>query len=196
MAGMSCELLATSRAVRAISAGDPMVLGSIRRRNVMLALWARASPWSGSLPGAPCCFRAVAEAAEPDEVAASLDVPGGLPGPLRADIAGLGALFCAVIGRPTLRARLELIEHDACKRFHLDSTGYRLLCTYSGRGTEWRLGEAEQPNSLVEHAAPGSVLMLKGRARGGAGLVHRSPAVAHLPAAERHRLVLCLDEPA
>lgn len=184
-----CELFPGPAApARAVCGGDPAALLAIRRPSVMLAAWTRPSPWTRHLPGA--LFRAVTEAVEPGEAAAALGLP--LPAALAEDIAALALLFRTVAQAPRLRLRLEALEHDACRRFHVDAVGLRMLCTYAGRGTQWRLGGPED-DAPHHEASPGDVLILKGARRGGAGLVHRSPPVSGLERGRR-RLVLCLDE--
>jgi hypothetical protein len=48
------------------------------------------------------------------------------------DILRQVALFCTVAQAPSLRLRLERIDHDGCRKWHQDWTSLRLLCTYRG----------------------------------------------------------------
>ena len=184
-----CELFPGPAApARAVCGTDPSALIAIRRPSVMLAAWTRPSPLAHHLPGG--LFRVTTDPVAPDGAVAALG--RALPAALAEDIAALALLFCTVARAAQLRQRLEALEHDACRRFHVDAVGLRMLCTYAGAGTQWRLGTPDE-DAPHHEAAPGDVLLLKGRRRGGDGLVHRSPPVSAL-AEGRRRLVLCLDE--
>ncbi len=118
-------------------------------------------------------------------------LPGAI-GCLGADLARLVGHFAAVTGQPTLRIRLEHVTDDACRKFHVDAVGLRLLCTYAGLGTEWI-----DPAGSVHRMAPLQVGLFKGAAYpdNAPCIWHRSPPVAHRPPSRRSRLLLCLDEP-
>lgn len=130
------------------------------------------------------------------------------------DIVQLAGRFLELTGGVRARVQLERVTRDACRRFHDDQIGLRMLCTYFGPGTEWLDdrdvcaevlealgGNVDEANrrivrdaDKVRRAQAGDVLVLKGarypgRARHGA--VHRSPPIE----AERaSRLVLKIDE--
>jgi hypothetical protein len=110
---------------------------------------------------------------------------------LCTDIRKLGRLFAETAGCASVRIRLEHVADDACSRFHVDAVSLRLLCTYSGCGTEW-LGE----DGRVRCMDTMEVAVFKGSRFPvpGPRIQHRSPALHHLPSAERSRLVLCIDE--
>ena len=125
---------------------------------------------------------------------------------LATDIARLGRLFAALLGTTAVHGRLEAIDGPACRLFHADHVGLRLLCTYAGAGTEWvpdeavdraRLGDnraAVRDPTAVRRLPRFAVAILKGhawRGNAGRGIVHRSPDASPL----RPRLLLCLDEP-
>jgi Protein of unknown function (DUF1826) len=136
-----------------------------------------------------------AEAAEGSPGSVARRVLHALPGAagcLGADLARLAEVFAAVTGRATLRLRLEHVADDACRRYHVDAVGLRLLCTYAGLGTEW-IDAAGQ----VQRMASMQVGLFKGSAHPDAAIRvwHRSPPVSHLPPARRSRLLLCIDEP-
>jgi len=105
------------------------------------------------------------------------------------------------------------VTSDACRLFHVDVSGLRLLVTYSGHGTQWignddvcrdemglRGRTVEQTNAaIVPHPARiravqrFSVAVLKGESYPGNlgnGIVHRSPPIG---ASGMRRLRLCLD---
>jgi hypothetical protein len=180
---------------------DEAVLLEILRPQVALALWLRPVPpgWTRLteplLAAAP--FRASAEDA-PDAAVSGLLAALGQPVPtaLAADMLQLARVFAAMSGRQAVRMRLDGVTHDACRRFHSDSVGLRLLCTYRGAGTQWTMCG---PDCAVPHQAPAcSVALLKGSRHQPPpppGCLHRSPPVSHLPENRRARLLLCIDEP-
>ena len=125
----------------------------------------------------------------------------------RRDLARLATLFFAVGSGLGVTLRLETTGDDGCRRFHVDRTRLRLLCTYRGPGTEWlsdaqvdRVAQAGgAPNDGMVRFGPPSrfepfwVGILKGDAypgNAGHGLVHRSPAIA---GTGQTRVLFCLD---
>jgi len=124
----------------------------------------------------------------------SVDLPNALamlPLPLAADILRLASSFAALMRVPDIRLRLERIETDACRKWHLDYTDLRLVATYGGPGTQFRLSEANP----IEQVATGAIALFKGR-RFGPGhclIEHRSPPIAGTGV---RRLVLVIDTPA
>lgn len=132
--------------------------------------------------------------------------------PLRDDIALLVDMFCCLFELKEAGLRLTILERAMCPSFHFDRIPCRLVTTYKGIATQWlrndvidrsKLGAGNQGksdeesgllNSLndINQLSEGDVALLKGEhwyANEGAGLVHRSPAVAK---GER-RLLLTLD---
>ena len=118
----------------------------------------------------------------------------------RQELARLLPIFTALteVAEPTLT--LGIVDHDACRKFHTDEVGIRMLCTYTGPGTEWvpnagvrreHLGRGDiawqEANALVlgkdtvtQRSGEGDLLWLKGEAwpgNRGWGAVHRSPSV-------------------
>lgn len=192
-------------AFRILAAADPGVLMEVRRPDVPLAIWQRPPPEPGILWPllrlAP--FRAVVEDLAEDcafRLAAGLPAP--LPPALLRDIRWLCVSFSVILGRKRLRARLEGITGDACRLFHADAVGLRLLCTYAGAGTEWlplfgaEAARAHDPRGgpVPARLGTGDAAILKGDAHPaapGRGLVHRSPPMDGVPVP---RLLLCLDE--
>ncbi len=124
---------------------------------------------------------------------------------LRADLQRLMGCFWRVSAGRAMRFRLMTTDENDCKRFHLDRTNLRMICTYQGPGTEW-LTEAQvdrdaqmrgAPNeSIIRYGEPSRfklfwVGILKGDpANVGTGLVHRSPAIE---GSGKIRVVFCLD---
>jgi hypothetical protein len=125
----------------------------------------------------------------------------------RDDLRGLADLFFSVSGGRDVVLRLETKDDDGCRRFHIDRTHLRLLCTYRGLGTEWltnaQVDRDAQANGasnerIIRFGEPSRfepfwVGILKGSAYPGnarRGLVHRSPSIA---GSGQTRVLFCLD---
>lgn len=119
------------------------------------------------------------------------------------DIAQVMEHYCQIMDLSSLRVRLDKVDSDGCRRFHIDNMSVRLLCTYIGPATEWlpstsierREGQKDHyDHSCIKSLPHLSVCLLKGRKhpthRG--TIYHRSPPIA---AAGLRRFVLCLDGP-
>lgn len=183
--------------------------------------------WPRPLPDAP--WRALAEAVEQAPLfeneaavaakglAESIDalvrlLPGGQAREfLAADLVALVETYLSLFGRVHAHAHLDLIDRDACRFYHRDNVGVRMICTYVGPGTEWApraalvdpdVDDEQAPRnetgllvrtSRLRHARLGEVLLLKGKRWPGNqhnGAVHRSPPIE---AFGRRRLVLRVD---
>lgn len=197
----------------ALTGGRAAVLRTIRDPMISLAVWMRVPPRGLRMVADALAARApFSVAAEDRPGPAAATVTAGLPGStgcgrtrLTADIARLARIFAEIAGTTAVRIRLDAIDGPACRLFHADHVGLRLLCTYAGPGTEW------VPDHAVARAALGdnaraiprkaairrlprfAVGLFKGEAfpgNAGRGIVHRSPPVRSAP-----RLLLCLDEP-
>jgi hypothetical protein len=179
--------LALSSPIREIAPGTSW--NAIHDRDVELLI----------APRAPLLARGLLERVRDGLVApilfeGALDtLPGaldGLPALLAADVMALATRFAALIGSDAIRLRLEVITGNACRKWHRDYTNLRLVLTYLGPGTEYRLGEDPSGARVPEQAAA----LFKGRlAEGCAGMVeHRSPPIEGSGA---RRLVLVLDGP-
>lgn len=111
---------------------------------------------------------------------------------LRRDIAMLARCHAEVLAAERIRLRLEVIETDACRRFHADFVTVRTITTYLGRGTQWTQapGSDWQPEMIRELSA-GTVAMFKGRLlQPEPSILHRSPPIAE---SGESRLVLVID---
>jgi hypothetical protein len=173
----------------------PGALARIHDRDVGLAIWDRrprlpsGRDLAAMVPALPVCLLA---SGTPDEASRALKSQlSRHAGALAADIAALARLFAAVAGARTLRLRLEHIDDDACRRFHVDAVRLRLLCTYAGPGTQW-----QDIQGGVHRMARLQVGLFKGSRHPTHRpcILHRSPPVSHLPPARRARLLLCIDE--
>ena len=145
-----------------------------------------------------------------DDVSSLLQQQGLDPsafGNWRTDLRQLADLFFSISQGRAVTLRLETTATDGCRRFHVDQTHLRLLCTYRGPGTEWlpdeqvdRVAQADgAPNEgIVRFGEPSRfqpfwVGVMKGDAypdNAGRGLVHRSPPIAD---SGQTRVLVCLD---
>ncbi len=196
---------------------QPDVLHRILEPGVNLGLWQRPSqqaitrelaPLQAShLPDVRC---RTSPASFDDDLRALLVQQGLDPSAFenwRIDLGRLAELFFRICEGRDVTLRLETTEDDGCRRFHVDRTHLRLLCTYRGPGTEWltdaqvdRVAQASgAPNDSIirvgepSQFAPFWVGVLKGDAypgNAGHGLVHRSPPIA---GSGQTRVLFCLD---
>lgn len=115
---------------------------------------------------------------------------------LRADIALLARQHAAVTGEAEVSIRLEVVETDACRRFHADYVTARTITTYIGPGTQWiASGDADNAGDPggppVRQIDTGSVAMFKGRLwQEVPSILHRSPPIG---GSGGQRLVLVVD---
>lgn len=109
------------------------------------------------------------------------------------DIAALADCFAGLMRARFLRLRLDVIETDACRRFHIDAVTARLICTYRGTGTQYGIGvDGEEPRRVFT-TPTGVPLVLRGTLWPGdppSGLLHRSPPIE---GSGETRLLLVLD---
>jgi hypothetical protein len=125
----------------------------------------------------------------------------------RVDLRRLADLYFSVSENRDVTLCLVTTDDDDCRRFHVDRTQLRLLCTYRGPGTEWLIDEQVDrlaqstgaPNAdIIRFGEPSEFEpfwagILKGDAypgNAGHGLVHRSPPIA---GSGQTRVLFCLD---
>ncbi|WP_110969829.1 DUF1826 domain-containing protein [Pseudomonas huaxiensis] len=118
-----------------------------------------------------------------------------------ADLAWLIDAYVCLLGAKSVGVRLRALERAMCPRFHVDHVPLRLITTYAGPASEWleesavdrrRLAQDEVDSADIRQLTCGDVALFKGEkwlGNEGAGVVHRSPALAN---GER-RLILTLD---
>lgn len=182
------------------SAPNEAVLARIHQPAVQLALWHRPRPkalgWLDRLDLAPIddIDAVVAAPFRVDDLAARLRAAGfgddaGTVA-LAAEIARQMRRFAALTDSQRLRLRLDVVETDACRRFHMDYVSVRLLMPLVGRGTQWIVAESA-PEGAVQELQPGHVGLFKGRLSVDApAVLHRSPPIA---GTGERRLLLVLD---
>jgi hypothetical protein len=109
---------------------------------------------------------------------------------LYADFRRLAQRLAALAGAGRVRMRFEHVINDACRKFHVDAVGLRLLCTYAGPGTEW-----VDAGGKVRRLAAMEVAVFKGAAFPDEGprVLHRSPPLSTGTLTGQSRLVLCID---
>ena len=123
------------------------------------------------------------------------------------DMTNLCDIFFKMTESKNILFQLEIVKADMCRLFHVDNMRQRLLCTYTGLGTEWlehsnvyRDGLGKGSNNKIvkdfkkiKKAKPFEVLILKGAKCGGRefAVVHRSPPVEK---GFKTRVLLKIDE--
>jgi len=109
------------------------------------------------------------------------------------DAAALASIFASVMDSPYIRLRLDVIDTNACRKFHVDAVTTRLICTYRGTGTQYGLSENGQDPAKILTVPTGSAVLLRGtrwRETPVSGLLHRSPPIA---GTGETRLLLVID---
>lgn len=110
-----------------------------------------------------------------------------------ADVAELAARFAGLMDAPYLRLRLNVVNTNACRKFHVDAIKGRLVCTYRGTGTQYGIGRPDQDPARIFTVPTGAPVLLRGSLwpeTPRSGLLHRSPPIE---GTGETRLVLVLD---
>lgn len=185
-----------------VQAETAETLTAILLPDINLAIWARAAPAVGDFHAVDDLRFIVQARGAVEPLQAAMIAAGycaATAGPLAIDIAALAARLGDLLDRERVTIRLEVIETDACKRFHADFVGVRLICTYAGPGTQWlaqedaaRLSDGVAVGTLAIHAiTTGHVALFKGREWAPERpIIHRSPPIA---GTSQRRLVLVID---
>lgn len=174
---------------------DPASLDAIARPKAALAIWWRSLPDDLRLRLAALDLDSIDDVSVDIDADAPLDAtlrdagyPNAVVAPLAGDLGLLGRRHAALTGEDRLRFRLEVVETDACRRFHADYVTLRLLCTYAGPGTQWC--RAAAADAICE-VPTGAVGVFKGRMLlDPPTVLHRSPPIV---ATGERRLVLAID---
>ena len=200
-----------------VAGAQSNVLRRILDQGVNLGLWQRPAQQAitreltllhaSQLPNVRCW---TSPASFDDDVCALLGQQGLDPLAFtnwRIDLARLAALFLPMTGGRDVKLRLETTADDGCRRFHVDRTHLRLLCTYRGPGTEW-LSDGQVDRTALTNGAPNESIIRFGEptrfeafwvgvqkgdaypGNAGHGLVHRSPPIA---GTGQTRVLFCLD---
>ncbi len=171
------------------------VLDDIAHPAVALAIWERDLPPGLHDAVASLDFDEVDDVAielgvddAPDDALRAAGYPDALVASIAADIAMLAQHHATLTGADRLSVRLEVVETDACRRFHADYVTLRLLCTYAGPGTQWH--PVAEPEAIGQ-VSTGAVAVFKGRKLlDPPTVLHRSPPIV---ASGERRLMLVID---
>ena len=202
--------------IQQVCGETPQIMTRILDEDVNLAIWQRQLPVHivdfGALllsldePLADAIVLEMAdEKAQPNlrGLAARFNDLEGYAGFI-ADVSWLVSAYACLLGAKRIGLRLRALDKAMCPRFHADHVPVRLITTYAGIGSQWleegvmdrrQLGQPQaEPtqSALIQQVNAGEVALLKGekwQGNEGAGLIHRSPALAP---GER-RLILTLD---
>lgn len=116
--------------------------------------------------------------------------PGEASELLKDDISQLAQILCDLVDCSSVGLRFASVHNAMCPKWHVDRVPIRLLCTYTGIGTEWledqhvdrsKLSDPAIVNSKCQRAGIGDVVLLKGalwQDNEGFGAIHRSPAIS------------------
>ncbi len=112
---------------------------------------------------------------------------------LEDDISDLAKRFADIMQAPYLRVRLDVIDTNACRKFHIDAIHARLICTYRGTGTQYGIAPRGQEPKRVFTVATGAPMIMRGTLwpeNPASNMLHRSPPIA---GTGETRLALVLD---
>lgn len=133
----------------------------------------------------------------PDAVLHLCDMVGMPTGAERSwfqeDVIRLAETFAELMEAPFLRMRLDVVNTNACRKFHVDNIVARLICTYRGTGTQYGVVVDNALPDPIETVKRGSPILLRGHLwpeEPRSGLHHRSPPIE---GTGETRLVLVLD---
>ena len=109
------------------------------------------------------------------------------------DVAALADIFADLMRASFVRLRLDVVETNACRKFHVDAITARLICTYRGTGTQYGTAKDGAGPGQVFTVPTGTPIVLRGMLwpeSPRSGLLHRSPPIE---GTGETRLVLVLD---
>ena len=110
------------------------------------------------------------------------------------DVEQFADQFSKTMGTSDLLLRVELIEDNACRKFHIDNVSARLICTYMGPGTEFGLAPRGETPDPIQTVPTGYPAIFKGKQfslTSNPKIVHRSPPIE---GSGTSRLVIVLNE--
>lgn len=185
-------------------ADDPAGLRAFLQPGCAAAIWRRTLPkdvhsWLETLPeDALPNGRVILPKSAVAETVGHLCDASGLPTGserswLEADVTEMAQMFADLMQTEYLRLRLDKIQTNACRRFHIDAITARLVCTYRGTGTQYGVSKDGADPKRVFTVPTGAPILLRGTrwpADPPSGLLHRSPPIE---GTGETRLVLVLD---
>lgn len=185
-------------------ADDPAGLRAFLEPGCAAAVWRRNIPkdvqfWLEALPeDALQSGRVILPKGAMAETVGHLCDMSGLPNRdqrawFEADITEIAQTFADLVQTEYLRLRLDKIQSNACRKFHIDAISARLICTYRGTGTQYGISTDGTDPKRVFTVPTGAPILLRGTlwpADPPSGLLHRSPPIE---GTGETRLVLVLD---
>ena len=182
----------------------PEGLSAIHRPGCAAAIWRRAplpafQHWIDAL--SPDALPSTRMILAPDRVRDALTKTTlicGTPncsecGMLIDDISALAMIFADVMDTPYIRLRLDVINSNACRKFHIDAVTARMVCTYRGTGTQYGISvDGTEPSRVFTVPACAPIILRGTKWPKGptSGLLHRSPPIE---GTGETRLLLVLD---
>ncbi len=109
------------------------------------------------------------------------------------DVGALSALFAEMMRTPSLRLRLDVVNTNSRRKFHIDAITARMIGAYRGTGAQYGISTDGAEPRRVFTAQTGAPIVLRGtRWPDGppSGLLHRSPPIERTG---ETRLQLALD---
>ena len=109
------------------------------------------------------------------------------------DASALASIFANVMDSAYVRLRFDVVDTNACRKFHIDAVKARLVCTYRGTGTQYGLSENGHDPAQILTVPTGAPIILRGTRwpeTPVSGVLHRSPPIA---GTGETRLLLVLD---
>lgn len=177
---------------------DPASLHAILNRHCSLAIWDRDPPavpydYEGAL--VPEGVDDIDDIVPSSDLALHAAVLLGAAGydtttavALAREVESLADVLQQMTATNNVRLRLEVVETDACRRFHADMVTLRLIVTLHGPGSQWIRTDAPD---VIENIPTGAVAIFKGRLLCDEPVIlHRSPPIA---GTGQVRLVLIMD---
>ncbi|MEQ9693575.1 DUF1826 domain-containing protein [Shimia sp. SDUM112013] len=183
---------------------SPHVLGQIAEPDCAAAVWQRDlmpafQAWIDNLP--PEHLPKARVILRPDAVESAMqqscEIAGTPEGEERDqlvnDMSHLAQHFAKVIKAGWLRLRLDVVDTNACRKFHMDMIRARLVCTYRGTGTQYGVVQGDGDPTRITTIGAGSPMVMRGTlwpTEPDSGLRHRSPPIE---GTGEVRLLLVLD---
>lgn len=179
-------------------------LSVIHRRDCAAAIWNRPAlpdceAWLDALtpeqlPRARLILRPDAVARSVTHLFDGAEIPACAErDQLTADFAKLAELFSQIMTVSYVRLRLDVVQSNACRKFHVDTVRARLVCTYRGTGTQLGLPDPNDEPQCLLTVPTGAPIVLRGTKwpeYPRSGLLHRSPPIE---GTGETRLVVVID---
>lgn len=109
------------------------------------------------------------------------------------DVVLLSDEFAKLMDTKSLRLRFDVVQDNACEKFHIDAITARLVCTYRGMGTQYGISTDGLEPKRIYTVPTGAPMLLRGSKwpePPHSGILHRSPQIE---GTGMTRLVLVID---